>query len=105
MAKFYGAVGYVRTVANTRGVFTPVETVRMYSGDVIRNTRRLETENTVNADIVISNEISIIADPYAMQNFHAIRYVEYLNSKWTVSNVRVEYPRLILTLGQVYNGS
>ena len=104
MAKFYGKIGFAEQVETKPGVWTPKETVRTYYGDLIRNTRRLEGSDKVNDDINISNEISIVADPYANQNFHLIKYVEFMGAKWKVTNVDVQYPRLLLTLGGVYNG-
>ena len=77
----------------------------MYSGDVIRNTRRLQSADQVNDNVNVSNEISIIADPYANGNFHAMRYVGFMGAKWKITNVEVQYPRLILTIGGVWNGS
>ena len=76
----------------------------MYSGDVIRNTRRLQSADQVNDNVNVSNEISIIADPYANGNFHAMRYVGFMGAKWKITNVEVLYPRLILTIGGVWNG-
>ena len=104
MAKFYGAIGFAETVEVRPGVISDKITERNYSGDLIRNTRRLQSGNQLNDDIVVSNEISIIADPYANQNFHSMRYVTFMGARWKISNVEVMYPRLILTLGGVYNG-
>lgn len=103
MPKFYGAVGYVKTVETSPGVSVEQITERNYYGDVIRNTRRLQSADKVNDDINISNEISIVADPYANDHFYAIRYVVFQGAKWKVSNVDVQYPRLILSLGGLYN--
>jgi len=69
-----------------------------------RNTRRYESADQVNDNLTIANEISIVADPYAYENFHAMRYVEFMGAKWKISNVEVQRPRLILTIGGVYNG-
>lgn len=103
MPKFYGAVGYAKTVEISPGVSVEQITERNYYGDVIRNTRRLQSADKVNDDINISNEISIVADPYANDHFYAIRYVVFQGAKWKVSNVDVQYPRLILSLGGLYN--
>lgn len=105
MAKWYGKVGYAETVETEPGLWDEVITERPYYGDLIRNTRRLRSASSVNDDINIANEISIVSDPYAYQNFHAMRYIEFMGSKWKISNVEVQYPRLILTLGGVYNGN
>ena len=103
MPKFYGAVGYAKTVETSPGVSVEQFTERNYYGDVIRNTRRLQSADKVNDDINVSNEISIVADPYANNHFYAIRYVVFQGAKWKVSNVDVQYPRLILSLGGLYN--
>lgn len=105
MAKFYGNVGYVTTVETSPGVYTERVVIHTYRGDLLRNRRRLDNSSKVNSDIDISNEVSIVADPYAQNHFFEIRWVEFQNSKWTVSDVTVDYPRLTLTLGGLYNGS
>lgn len=104
MAKFYGAVGYGVSSEVRPGVYKDTIEERMYCGDVIRNNRRLEAGSQANDDINISNEISILADPFANENFHLIKYVEFMGTKWKVSNVTVQSPRLILSVGGVYNG-
>lgn len=103
MAKFYGVVGYATLTETAPGVWTEEITKRSYYGDVIRNMRRLQTTSNLNDDVNINNEFSIVSDPFAQQNFHTIRYVEYMGTKWKVTNVEVQYPRLILSVGGVYH--
>lgn len=105
MAKYHGSVGYAENTETKPGVWKDVITERSYYGDVIKNTSRIQPSGNVNDDLVINNVISIVADPYANQNFHAIRYVTWMGSKWKVTNVDVQRPRLILTIGGVYNGN
>lgn len=104
MAKFYGPIGYAETVETRPGVYEEQITEHKYYGDLIRNTRRLQSANQLNDNINVANEISIVADPFANQNFHSMRYVEFMGAKWKITNVEVSYPRLILTIGDVYNG-
>lgn len=104
MNKFYGKIGYAITKETTPGVWVEQIVERSYYGDVIRNIRRLQSSENLNDDINVSNEISIVADAFANQNFHSMRYVEYMGTKWKVSSVEVKYPRLILSIGGVYNG-
>lgn len=104
MAKFYGPIGYAKMVETSPGVHDEQITERMYYGDLTRNRRMLQTANQVNDNINIANEISIVADPYAYDNFHAMRYVEFMGARWKVTNVEVQPPRLILTVGGLYNG-
>ena len=104
MARFYGTIGYVNTVETEPGMWEEQKTERQYSGELVKNTRRLESSGGVNDNVNISNEVSIVADPYAYENFHAMRYIKFMGAKWKISNIEVRYPRLILTIGGVYNG-
>lgn len=104
MAKFFGVIGYAESVETTPGVWKEQITKRDYYGDFTRNARRLQTADKLNDDINIVNELSIVADPYAINNFHSMRYAEFMGTKWKINNVEVQYPRLILTLGGEYNG-
>lgn len=104
MAKWFGKIGYAETVESKPGVWKEQITEREYFGDLLRNSRRLQSSSSLNDNVIISNEISILADQFAYQNFHSIRYAEFMGTKWKVSNIEVQYPRLILTLGDVYNG-
>ena len=103
MAKFCGLIGYAVTKETEPGIWEEQIVEVEYFGDVIRNTRRINAPGKVNDDISISNQISIIADPFANNNFHAMKYVEFMGAKWKVSEVTVEYPRLILSIGGLYN--
>lgn len=103
--KWFGVIGYAETVETNPGVWEEKITEREYFGDVTRNARRLQTTDQVNDNVDISNEISVVSDPYALQNFHAIRYAEWMGTRWKVSNIDVQYPRLNLSLGGVWNGN
>ena len=102
--KWHGVIGFSDTVEEEPGIWIDDILEHTYYGDILRNTRSLQNSGGVNDDINVSNQISIIADPYAMRTFHSIRYVEFMGTKWKVTNVEVQYPRLILTIGGVYNG-
>lgn len=100
--KFYGAVGYAVTEETRPGVWEARIIERMYSGDVSSIRRRLEGQK-VNDDVNISNQISIVADAFAFENFTAIRYVTWMSQKLTASNITVEPPRIIFEVGGLYN--
>ena len=102
MNKFYGQVGFEKTEETAPGVWMPKKTVRSYSGDLIRNIHRYDTGNKVNSDFSLNNQVSIVCDPYALENFQFIKFVTFLGASWKVTSVEVEYPRLILNLGEVY---
>lgn len=102
--KWFGKVGYGVSAETAPDVWENVITEREYYGDAIRMTRRLEGASEIIDDLAVSVTISIVADPYAYNNFHTIKYVEYMGNKWKVSSVDPAYPRLNLTLGGLYNG-
>lgn len=106
MPKFYGKVGYVETVETAPSVWTAQKTERYYYGEVIENRASwAHAQEQVNDNLTLNNRISILADPFAVQHFSAIRYVEFYGSLWKVSSVQVQFPRLILSIGGVYNGN
>jgi len=104
--KFYGKVGYsggsVEEPAGS-GIWVDGIVERSYYGDIKRLSRNLEQGEAVNNDISVSHSISLVADAYAFENFMHIQYVEWLGGLWTVTNVEVQPPRLILSLGELYN--
>lgn len=104
MAKWHGNIGYVETMEVQPGIWKEQVIERQYYGDVTRNTRSLQQSDGVNDNVNISNNISIIADPYANENFHNMRYAQFMGTNWKITNIEVQYPRLILTIGGVYNG-
>ena len=107
MAKFFGSIGYVLTVETEPGIFEEQEVVHQYYGDMYKLTKRYESSNEkLNDNIRISNELSIVADPFAVENFIYMRYVEFMGQKWKIESVDAsQYPRLVLTVGGLYNGT
>lgn len=103
MAKFYGKVGFLRNEKTAPDVYGEILTERLYKGDVIRNQKRYQSSESLNDDVVLSNNISIVADSYANENVFAIKYVMYKGVPWKVTNVEIQRPRIILTLGGKYN--
>ncbi len=104
MARFHGSIGYGESVETAPGVWVDEIVERSYFGDVFRNARNLREGENLNMDLSVQNSISILADAYANDHFFAIRYVEWAGVLWTVSSVEVQSPRLLLRLGEVYNG-
>lgn len=106
MAKYFGKIGFADTIETVPGVWKDRIIEHEYYGDITRNmgSYRSNQSNELNENINVSNQISILADPYAFHNFQSIRYIEWMDTRWKVSRVEVQYPRLILELGGVYNG-
>lgn len=104
--KFYGKVGFWAGEEEVKpGVYKSSIVEKLYSGDVNWNNRHFQSSENQNEDIRLNNQISILSDLYSHENFASIRYVVWNNVKWRVTNVEVNYPRLVLTIGGVYNGT
>lgn len=106
MARFYGVVGYGNTAEDPDrpGIWVDSIVEFPYYGDVVNNSRQVQSLDKINSDISVQTTISIVADAYAREHFFAIRYVQWAGTYWVVSDVSVQSPRLLLRLGGVYNG-
>ena len=104
MAKYYGKIGYAEMTETEPGIWEEIITERPYYGDTIKNMRLLQNANEVNDNINIANQISIVADPYADNHIYMMRYATFQGAKWKITNVDVQRPRLILSLGGLYYG-
>lgn len=105
MTKWFGKVGYSESVETAPGVWKPQDTIREYYGDVKRNTTRWAgNSNSTNDDLTVNTQISIVADPFANDKFYSMKWIEFMGVKWKITNVDPQPPRLLLTLGGVWNG-
>lgn len=105
MAKYCGIIGFSKTEETSPGIWEEVITERTYFGDLIRNAHRFQNSENLNDNINVSNEISIVADPYAFEYFFSIKYATFMGSKWKVTNVDIQHPRIILSIGGLYNAN
>lgn len=105
MAKWCGKIGFAETIEQEPGLYETQITERIYLGDLVENRWKRQNSGQINDDINISNNISIVTDPYVMDHCSTMAYVEYMGVKWKITDIDVQYPRLILTIGGVYNGS
>lgn len=108
MAKFFGVIGFGETKETSPetspGVFKLVITEKSYSGDVLRNSQKIERGQSLNDEVNVDVKISVIANEFALQHISAIRYVKWMGVLWKVTSFDPQRPRLILTIGGVYNG-
>ena len=104
MARFCGKVGYLTTEETRPGIWEDIIVERTYRGDIVKNKSMWQSTEFVNDNINISSDISILADAFAYQHFSEIKYVEFMDAKWTVTSATPERPRITLTLGGLYNG-
>lgn len=106
MTKWFGKVGFEHSTEETSpSVFTEKIVERSYYGDVLEWGRQMQGGEGVYDDITVTNQLSILADPYALDHFSSMRYAEMGGAKWKVTGVKVQFPRLILTLGGIYHGN
>lgn len=105
MAKWYGTIGYVTAVQTKPSVWKNQTIERKYSGDVMRTSSswNSNSDSTID-DLRFDGQISIVADPFANQHFSSMRWIELYGAKWKIIKVEPRHPRLILTVGGVYNG-
>lgn len=100
--KWYGDIAFKEEVEEEPGVWVSQITTRSFIGDILRNSWREQQGDKINANLTISNSISVIADPYLLNNFQKIEYIQVNGAKWRVSSVEMNYPRLTLSLGELY---
>lgn len=104
MNKYYGNLGFAESVEVRPGVWENKITEKPYYGDVIRFSKSYGSADKVVDDLNVSNQISILTDPYVMNHFQNLKYLEWLGVKWKVTTIDIAYPRLTLSIGGVYNG-
>lgn len=104
MAKWHGVVGYIKPVRTSPGVYDNKTIERNYYGDIIRNSRGWSTPSEgTNDNLTLNNQLSILADSFATDNSGFMKYVEIMGAKWKITNIEIQYPRLLLTIGGLYN--
>lgn len=104
MARFYGKIGYATTTETSPGIYKQQITEHEYFGDILQDMRQYDSSGKINENVNISNRFSIVADVYAYDNYALMRYVDFMGVKWLVTKVELMYPRIILTVGGLYNG-
>src|SRR5699024_8897651 len=101
MAKYSGMVGYAIQREVRPDIWESVPVERKMRGDVYKLSNRVDSGSKVNDDITLNTTISLIADPFAYENFTNLKYVTYLGVKWKVTEVDIQRPRLVLTIGGI----
>ena len=103
MARYSGNIGFYVMEKTSAGVIQETIKERHYVGDVVTNVRRWENGDGPNDNIQVQNQISIVMDEYAYSALHSIRYVTWMGAKWKITSVQIDRPRLVLSIGGVYN--
>ncbi len=103
MTKWFGKIGFSVTEEIKPGIWKNHIVEKSYRGDMKKVSRRWQNGTSLNDDITISNELSIVADPYILENLTYNKYVLYQNVKWKITTISPDRPRMTLTLGGIYN--
>ena len=103
MSKWSGVIGFKDEFERSSSIWVEDIIEKEYYGDIIKNYKFSESVSEINDSININNQFSVISDPYALENFHKMIYITYMGTKWKIRNVEIQYPRVILGVGGVYN--
>ena len=104
MARFSGKIGYITHVETSPGIWTEDIVERQYYGDLLKHSRKWSKSESVNDNIIFSQSISIVADPYLYDNFQNMRYVIYRGIKWKITDFEIDRPRVRISMGEEYHG-
>ena len=105
MAKFFGPIGYAVRIEERPGFYTNRIEEHNQSGDITRNNSSWKASpESTNDDLTLNHEVSILADPFAKNNIESMKYIRLMGANWKITSVRVQHPRLILSIGGIYNG-
>lgn len=104
MGRFYGQIGFLINEETVPGVWAEKIVERPYYGDVLKHRMNWQSGDGLNDNITLNNDFSIVADTYAYENIGVMKYVKWNKVLWKISSAEIEYPRIRLTIGGVYNG-
>ena len=106
MAQYSGMLGYVMPAKeDPPGIWKPSAVVeKLGRGDLIGQTINNEDVGGLSDGITINNQLSIIMDPFVNKNLESLKYVILYGTRWEIKSMTINRPRVILTLGGVYNG-
>ena len=105
-SRWHGKIGFGVTKEIGKGIWKPTIEEHEYYGNIISVRKTAESQPySTNDALRINSKISIIDDGFISVNCATIRYVEFMGALWKVAEVTPEYPRLVLTLGGVYESN
>ena len=100
--RYADKLGFILTQETTPGVWETKTVEHFAKGDVVQRAYRWDDAQSVNADLDITNQISIVYDNFFIHNMFALRWAAWQGKKWNVSRIELKPPRMILTLGKEY---
>lgn len=104
MAKYFGKIGFEITSTDDYGTTKTKIRELDYTGDIIGQTNRWESSSDkISDDLTVNGKISVVADSFLYNNIGAMKYVVWMGVKWKIRSIEPLRPRLILTVGGMYN--
>ena len=102
MSRFSGKLGFVMTRETEEGVWLE-DFVEISAKGTIRSLYvRNDNNSSVNANLRLTNEVSILLNSKIQTYLETLKYVVWKGSKWEVQSIGVAYPRLTINLGGLY---
>lgn len=103
MTRYSGLVGYGQQVEVEPGVWDTEDKEVMMKGDLLRQNANIQ-DSGINDKVSLNHRVSLIGDAYAFDNYYNMKWVTVNGFKWAVSAIELQRPRLIVTLGGIWNG-
>ena len=105
MARYYGEVGYAVQREVRPSVWEDEITERLYFGETVERSYRFQTpQDQISNNLMLNTDFDIIADDFAIDHWSHIRYIVYGGTRWSVTSISVDRPRIHLKVGGIYNG-
>lgn len=105
MNRFFGKIGFCYQESEEGSdIVTERVVLKTYRGDLLKSNRKWETAEQIIDQFNISNRVSIMADPYSLDNLYAIKFVILHGKAWKITDAEIQYPRIILSIGGLWNG-
>ena len=102
MSRFSGKLGFVMTSETEEGVWLEDFVELPVKGTIRSLYVRNDNSASVNTNLRLTNEISILMDTKIETYLKTLKYVIWKGSKWEVQSIGVNYPRLNINLGGLY---
>lgn len=102
MSRFSGKLGFVITRETEEGVWLEDKIEIPAKGTIRSLYVRNDNSSSVNTNLRLTNEVSILLDSKIQTYLDTLKYVIWKGSKWEVQSIGVNYPRLTIHLGGLY---
>lgn len=102
--RYSGKFGFAESTETAPGVMEDVITERDYIGDVVQRTETLSVNDSVLPQYRTTTSVSVLSDGVLAETYKNLRYISYMGSNWSVSSAVFQFPRLVVYIGDIYNG-